>query len=75
MYLFTKKENTLLHSSQVPETVINASRLIKKFDHWQWSLSINGQVDCQKQQTYCLELHFLDFVIANLFMILVVYFA
>jgi len=36
----------------------------------QGSLSIS--VDCQKQQTYCLRLHFLDFAVANLFMTLVV---
>jgi len=30
------------------------------------------EVDCQKQQTYCLILHCLDFVLADLFMILVV---
>jgi len=29
------------------------------------------EVDCQRQQTYCLRLHFLHFAIANLFMILV----
>jgi len=34
--------------------------------------SINVEFDWQKQQTYCLGLHFLDFSIANLFMRLVV---
>jgi len=35
-------------------------------------LSINIEVDCEKQQTYYLKLHFLDFAIANLFMVLLV---
>jgi len=30
------------------------------------------EVDCQEQQTYCLILCFLDFLIANLLMILLV---
>jgi len=33
-------------------------------------LSVKVEVDCQKQQIYCLGLHFLDFAIANLLMIL-----
>ena len=54
------------------ETVINASSLIISISR-QRRLSPNVEVDCQKQQTYCLTEHFLDFSIANLFMILVVY--
>jgi len=32
-------------------------------------VSVNVEVDCQKQQTYCLRLHVLDFAIANLYII------
>jgi len=35
--------------------------------------SINVEIDCRKQKTYCLRLYFLDFAIANFFMILVVF--
>jgi len=38
----------------------------------QCSGSTSVEVDCQKQEAYCLRLHFLDFSIANLFMVLVV---
>ena len=67
-YVFTKKKLFTAHKCST-ETVINASRLINKFDHGYIYLSV--EIHCQKQQTYCIRLHFLYFAIANLFTILV----
>ena len=38
----------------------------------QGNLSISAEIDCQKQRTHCLRLHFIDFATENLFLILVV---
>ena len=56
--------STESHYIMLPESSTNL--IIATFR--QWSLSTN--VDCQKQKTCC-WLHFLDFAIANLFVILV----
>jgi len=58
------------------ETVIDASRFINRFDqcyvYTVQSHKIRFEIDCQKEQTYCLRLHFRDFSLANLFMVVVV---
>jgi len=36
-------------------------------------VSVCIDVDCQRQQTHCLRLHYQDFAIANLFMIMAVF--
>jgi len=65
MHIFLPS-NTLGYFA-LTETVINASRLIKKFDHcYIYSVvSVWVEVVCQKQQT--LRLHFQSFYKANLF--------
>jgi len=74
MRIFSPWRNTLLYSSQVQYR--NSNYCFQTHQQiWsllQCSLSINVEAYCQKQQTYCLRLYFLDFAIANFFMILVV---
>jgi len=71
------RKNTLLDSSQVHYwDSINAYKIISTNMIFaiskQCNLSISADADCQKLQTYCLRLHFIDFAIANLFTILIV---
>jgi len=75
MRIFLPWRNTLLYSSQVQ---YRDSDFCFQTHQQMWSLlqcgiGANVEVYCQKNQTCCIRLHFLDCAIANLFMILVVF--